>query len=391
MRYNQTMFSFYSHDKLADRIRGCILGTVLGDAIGGPFEFGPLDRVLKTTGGDWIDDLYPYDRDMGAPHGVWVPPLMADQGAPAGTGTDDTRLNWLYLELAVELGRVPEAHDIAVRYLELYEQPESVFPGHSDMVRLEFEHWEATCRGQLGLKSALFPDLPPDVLRARALGLNFPILSGLIALTWVGLLFPGQPKRAYSSAFRAAFYDIGYAREAVGLLAAAISAAAGDLVSGSAQELYGQMLTMDPLHLGSEWSAPYVIEHLATYSDLSTQGDSDQEIARNLSLAFRHHHAFDAFRTLAVALLSVLAASGDPLRAILIAANHVGIDGQGQPTRYEDIDCYAGLAGAIAGALRGAGAFPAGLLAQVQESNLAVYGIDLEAGITRLIKTFFTR
>jgi hypothetical protein len=257
------------------------------------------------------------------------------------------------------------------------------------MVRLEFEHWEPACRGLLGQRSELFPDLSPDVLLARALGLNFPILSGLIALTWVGLLYSGQPEAAYAAAFRTAFYDVGYAREAVGLLAAAISAAAGDLVQGSAETLYDRLTAMDPLHLGSEWSAPYILDHLPRYRALIAAERSDQEIARDLSIAFRRHHAFDAFRTLAIALLSVLAADGDPLRAITIAANHVRINEQGQPTRYEDIDCYAGLAGAVAGALYGAGAFPQDMLALVQESNLAVYGIDLEGGIARLIKTFF--
>jgi ADP-ribosylglycohydrolase len=375
--------------QLKDRVRGCILGTVLGDAIGGPFEFGPLSRVPEATGGTWIDDLYPYGPDKGAPHGVWVPSAAKGRGAPAGAGTDDTRLNWLYLELAIELGRAPSARDVAVRYLELYERPELAFPGHKDMVRLEFEHWEAACRGFLGQRSELCPDLPPDVLLARALGLNFPILSGLIALTWVGLLYPGRPEAAYTTAFRTAFYDIGYAREAVGLLAAAISigAASGDAIS--AQALYDRLLTMDPLHLGSEWSAPYVIEHLARCREWVVPDRSDQEIAHDLSVAFRRHHAFGAFRTLAVALLAVLAADGDPLRAITIAANHVGIDDRGQPTRYEDIDCYAGLAGAVAGSLYGAGAFPPAMLAQVQESNLAVYGIDLEASIVRLIETFF--
>lgn len=61
---------------------------------------------------------------------------------------------------------------------------------------------------------------------------------------------------------------------------------------------------------------------------------------------------------------------------------------KGTRSRYEDIDCYAGLAGAVAGALYGAAAFPQDVLAQVQESNLAIYGIDLEAGIARLFKTF---
>jgi ADP-ribosylglycohydrolase len=377
--------------RLEDRIRGCVLGTVLGDAIGGPFEFGPLERVPKVTGGDWIDGLYPYGLEMGAPHGVWVPSPLKGLGAPAGTGTDDTRLNWLYLELAIKLGRAPSDCEMANRYLELYEQPERTFPGHAEMVRLEFEHWEPACCGLLGQQSERFPGLPPDVLLARALGLNFPILSGLIALTWVGLLYPGRPEAAYETAFRSAFYDIGYAREAVGLLAAAISLAAGDLVSGSSQVLYERLLEMDPLHLGSEWSAPYVLDHLPRYRALIEPGRSDVETARALSVAFRYHHAFGAFRTLCVALLAVLAANGDPLRGILIAANHVGLDDQGQPTRYEDIDCYAGLAGAVAGALYGAAAFPDDMLALVQESNLAVYGIDLESGANRLFKTFCLR
>jgi hypothetical protein len=396
--------------ELRSRIRGCVLGTVLGDAIGGPFEFGPLERVPAVTGGDWIDGLYPYPAGMGGPHGVWKPPADASSPdgtsagglPPAGTGTDDTRLNWLFLELACDLGRMPSARDVAERYLELYEHPERAFPGHAGRTRKQFEHWEPVCRGYLGQRSERFPDLPPDVLLARALGLNFPILSGLIAWTWAGLLYPGEPEAAYAAAFRSDFYDIGYAREAVALLAAAVSLA----VEGKYRpiSLYETLVAMDPLHLGSEWSAPYVIDHLPRFLPLLAQGRSDREIAHVLSVAFRRHHHFCAFRTFAVALLAVLAVGAHgrapvqqdglaplraPLRAITIAANHVGIDDEGQPTRYEDIDCYAALAGAIAGALWGEEAFPSGMLGQVIETNKLVYGIDLEATIDRFIEAFF--
>jgi hypothetical protein len=211
-------------------------------------------------------------------------------------------------------------------------------------------------------------------------------LSGLIAWTWVGLLYPGQPEAAYETAFRADFYDIGYAREAVALLAAAISFVVG--VRGDANSLYEMLIGMDPLHLGSEWSAPYITGHLPHYLPLLGKAGTDREIARALSVAFRRYHPFDAFRTFAAALLAVLAAEGDPLRAICIAANHVGIDDQGQPTRYEDIDCYAALAGAIAGALSGAGAFPGEMLEHVVKANRQVYGIDLDATIERFIETF---
>jgi ADP-ribosylglycohydrolase len=376
--------------ELRSRIRGCVLGTVLGDAIGGPFEFGPLERVPAVTGGDWIDGLYPYPIQMGSPHGVWKAP--GKDRAPAGTGTDDTRLNWLFAELACDLGRMPGAGDVAARYVELYEHPERAFPGHAKMTRLEFEHWEPVCRGYLGQRSRVFPALPPDVLLARAMGLNFPILSGLIAWTWAGLLYPGRPEAAYEAAFRADFYDIGYAREAVGLLAAAVG---GALVSqGSAFSLYEALIAMDPLHLGSEWSAPYVVDHLPRFLPLLDERRPDRETAHALSAAFRRYHPFDAFRTLAVALLAVLAAGGEPLRAICIAANHTrladeGIDDRGRPTRYEDIDCYAALAGAIAGALYGAEAFPGEMLDRVVEANKEVYDIDLEAAIDRLIGTFF--
>jgi hypothetical protein len=307
--------------------------------------------------------------------------------APAGTGTDDTRLNWLFLELACDLGRMPGARDVAERYVELYEHPERAFPGHAEMTRLEFEHWEPVCRGYLGQRSDVFPDLPPDVLLARALGLNFPILSGLIAWTWAGLLFPGRPEVAYEAAFRADFYDIGYAREAVALLAAVV----GGVLGGSVlvNSLYEVAISTDPLRLGSKWSAPYVIGHLPHFESLLDEPRTERELAYALSVAFGQYHPFDAFRTFALALLAVLAAEGDSLRAIRIAANHVGVDDQGQPTRYEDIDCYAALAGAMAGALWGAEAFPGEMLDQAIEANRQVYGIDLEATIDHFIETFF--
>jgi hypothetical protein len=146
---------------------------------------------------------------------------------------------------------------------------------------------------------------------------------------------------------------------------------------------------LDPLHLGGAFSAPYVQDHLPQLVPVIADVGSDREAARALSFAFRRDHPFDPLRTLGTAWLAVLAADGDPLRAILIAANQVGLDDAGNPTRYEDIDCYAAVAGAIGGAIAGDAAFPADMLQQVVDSNETVYGIDLEGTITRFYDRFF--
>ena len=96
-------------DRFHAKVWGCVLGAALGDAFGGPFEFGPLERVPALTGGDWIDGLYPY-LDTVAPHNVW--PLPGGGLPPAGTGTDDVRLDWLFLALAIALGRPPTAREL---------------------------------------------------------------------------------------------------------------------------------------------------------------------------------------------------------------------------------------------------------------------------------------
>src|SRR5271157_3000458 len=43
------------------RMRGCILGAALGDALGAPFEFRPFEHVNATIGKPWIDGLFPFD------------------------------------------------------------------------------------------------------------------------------------------------------------------------------------------------------------------------------------------------------------------------------------------------------------------------------------------
>ncbi|MBT4501702.1 MAG: ADP-ribosylglycohydrolase family protein [Gemmatimonadetes bacterium] len=367
-------------DKKRSRIRGCILGAALGDAIGAPFEFRPADEIEARIGSLWIDGLYPFTGEVG-PHGIWT------DAPPIGTGTDDTRYNWLFLELAIELGKMPSDLELAERFLQVYEQPQAFFPEqYAEHARGQFAMWEGVCNGRLGRSSKLHPHVPPNVLKERSVGLNYPTLIGLIALTSAGLLFPGDPEGAYAAAFQTDFVDIGYARESVAVLAAGISAMSSR--EDTPGELFADLLSLDPLDLGGYFGGPYIKEKLPAFLDSSPEDCTAPQLAEYHSRKLGGINPFDPFKTLAIAFSAVRFTPDRPLEAILIAANHRGVGESGHLDRYEDIDCYGCVTGALAGALAGAEAFPPTLLEQVVDGNREVYGFDLDDTIRRFSERF---
>jgi ADP-ribosylglycohydrolase len=362
---------------LHSRIHGCVLGAALGDAIGAPFEFRlPMDQVSR-AGSPWIDALHPFTGEVG-PHGIWRSP------APPGTGTDDTRYNWLFLELAAELRRMPSAKELAGRFLEVHERPASFFPEHPELATSQFEAWEGVCQGQLGQKSSVHPGVPPDILRDRSIGLNFPTLMGLITCTSAGLLFPGRPADAYRAAFMTDFVDLGYARECVAILASAISMA----VTGRADvdDILEAALDLDPFDLGGPFGEPFARDSLRAFLQVGRDCSTPEDLAESLSRDLARLHPFDPVRTLAIAFAATSAAPTDTLTAILIAANHRAVDEAGNLGGFLDVDCYATVAGALSGAMTGTGTLPLTMLADVVRGNTEVYGFDLLESIDRLIE-----
>ncbi len=369
-----------TEQEIESRVYGCILGAALGDAIGAPFEFKAVDEIVERTGRRWIGALHP-SAGQASPHGLWR------DRVPAGTGTDDTRYSWVFIELTTRLGHLPAAGELAAHFLRIYERPEEFFPGYPELAREQFEMLEGVSRGCLGQTSPLHPGIAPELLCQRSVGLNYPTMAGLISLNAAGLLFPGRPEEAYESVYLADFYDVAYAREATALLAAAVSLAVGGGVD--VEELIERVPAMEPLQLGGYFGGPFVKEELPPLLESVPDLSTDRELADFLSRKLSRFGVFDPFKAVAIAFAAVRAAAKDPLRAILIAANHYEIDDRGEPTRYQDIDCYATITGALAGAIYGVEAFPADLLNQVVASNREIYGFDLEQSVARFIDAFF--
>jgi len=356
--------------------RGCVLGAALGDALGAAFEFKPVAVVAERTGKTWIDGLHPRIT-RGSAHGVWA------ENAPAGTGTDDTRYNWLFLELAAELARFPSDRELARRMLDVHDTPERFFPKrHAAIAREQFDGWRAVCHGCLGEPLPERPELPMVALRDQSMGgLNFPTLIGLISMTCAGALIPGDPSRAYREAYLTDFQDLAYGREAVALLAASISSAVGgnSRPRDTASPVYG----LDPFALRGRFGGPFIKDRLPKLL-AAVEGNQGSALAERLSRELAGFHAFDPYKTLAIAWAAVLAHPADPFDALLVAVNIRSVQADGSLGDLQDIDCYGCVTGALAGAFCGDGAFPPGMLSRVVESNKSVYGMDLEATCRRL-------
>ena len=352
----------------AEKIRGAIFLQAFGDALGAPFEFAETGAVERDTGKDWLDELHVFRRQLGA-HSMWMSP------APLGTGTDDVRYGWLFMRLAVEVGRMPKGCEVARRLLDVHERPGDFFPGYEALAREQFAMWEGVSRGFVGEESQLYPGVSPAVLATRSVGLNYPTIAGMLVLPFAGLLFPGDPLGAYCAVYEAAFFDVAYAREATALLAAAQALALGDTAP---KELVERVLDLDPLQLGGPFGRPFVVAQLPDLLK-KIQGKKMRELAAALSFELRHYSVFDPFRTLAIAFAVLLNHAAEPLVALQVAANQGDLSSDGHWLRYADIDCYAGIAGALLGTVSGARVIPAAKIEQIVESNRQVYGIDLEA------------
>jgi hypothetical protein len=233
--------------------------------------------------------------------------------------------------------------------------------------------YERSC-AYLGMKE-LPSGRPAWVVASQ--GNAFPTLWGLISLAFAGLLYRGEPEKAYAKAFELSFLDLGYARDATAMMAAMISAALGGNVSG--KEMVKLALEMDPFDLRRR----IMVDELRKFLQLADAADSDQALVHAIASEVSHRHPYDPIDVLGLPAAAVYYCDGDPVRSIVMAANDRDLDENGGLKQLRDVDCTGGVAGALVGALHGVGAFPEDWVADVLKANQEVYGIDIEANARR--------
>ena len=364
-------------EELYSRIFGCMVGNSIGDAFGGVVEFCGAEAVKRITGKLWVDEFLPYRKDHGThPLGIW------EVGPPRGTGTDDTRNNQIFVECVIRNAGFINSQFLAIEYIERYRDRERFYPKHMDLAEKHYVQFSNSSCAHLGMETT-HSGTPVWVTAAK--GNSFPTLLGLISLAPTGLLYHSQPEKAYCKAFELAFGDIGYAKDATAMMAAMISAALGGNVSG--KEMVEIGLRTDPFGYGRN---RLMANRIRKFLLIADQASSDQELIGALSAEVKHLHPYDPVDVLGVPVAALYYSDGDPIRTIVMAANDRDLDENGNLQRLRDVDCTAGVAGALVGALRGAESFPDDWVRDTVEANREVYGIDLEANARRFCEVVYS-
>jgi ADP-ribosylglycohydrolase len=331
---------------LFDRVWGAMLGGAIGDAMGGPVEGWTYQRMMETHG--VVDDLLPYD----------TPPDYHNHFATAaGTVTDDTRLKHLVARAVVEAGGRPRRGDLVRTIVDAY---------HAADTQLARGFLEEYALGGIYGEAKLI--------------WGGQMTNGfLMANAPVGIICPGDPEAAFALSYDLDFISDGYATYSAAMGAAAVAAAlapgatpasvvAGALSAASSHRVVGPLTRdwrwYDHVFALNERLVTTAVEVAERHRDVFSLRAEYYEQLRVGDLGS------EAAQTLAVALGMVVAAEGDPRLSIVGAVNYG-----------RDNDSYATLAGAIAGALHGAGALPerwsATVVAANPEPDVRALSLDL--------------
>jgi ADP-ribosylglycohydrolase len=324
-----------------------VLGGLLGQAVGDAFAMPALlhpEATWKRYGG-WLTGFHP------GPDGH-----PAHAGLPAGRVTDDTEQAFALAASIIGEGSVTVegAAEAILSWYESVDGDNAPFVGPS------------TRRACRALKQGADP---------WKTGLTGDTNGGAMRICPVGLIHPGDPAGAVQDAAVACrpshFTDV--AVSAAAAIAGAVAAALQPGISLEEIIAAGRRAAVDGRAAGSPWfgaSIPRRIDLALNLVQGADPADQDELFRRIRDLYDLVGSTLAAAESVPSAFGILCLAQGDPL---LCARYGAALSG--------DADTVAAMACAIAGAWKGASAFPDEMIAELRRANP---GLDFE-GVARAL------
>lgn len=308
---------------LRSKIRGCLLGGLIGDAMGAPAEGKTYEQIAAQFG-----ELTDFE----------------------GAGTDDTAIRLILIDAIVASEGHPRVDDFADAFLRARD--------------VSYRLWWVPVRNMF-FKLEAGIALPADAGWG-----NMHSSSSAMAIAPMGILNAGNPRRAAQETFEVASLihsgPSGFSRDAACALAAAIAAA-------FAPDATVESIVRAATAYLPPTTARVMREEIAAYQEIATETG---EYVAFRAAAYAHglrEIIADPRETVPVALALFRLADGDPNHAIIMGANYG-----------RDADTIATMVGGLAGAFSGVAAFKAAWMEKAERGAGAQYEEKVEAFVRLL-------
>jgi ADP-ribosylglycohydrolase len=375
-------------EELSNRIRGLIVGSMIGDALGGPIEFqDPVAiQALPRPPKHWLENEVLDDATLRtAESRVWLrgyselrpqpePYAHWFANAPAGTVTDDSRHKFILLHAIRQTVARPQQRLGLAEYAQAHlDWPIKALqrnPEHAALCNEWIEPWRRSARWILGSRD-LAQALPPIRMWN-----GVPTCCGQMSLPPLAAAFAGQPEAAYQAAYQLAFFDNGFGRDMNAALVAALATTLAlsavswtDTDDSHAKAAWAPVLhslvTTDPFEYGK---IPWMERPVAMWTNFAVRTadeakGSPAHFFAALDQAFANTIKWEAQVPLAVAFGVLALARYRPMAAMALSVEWG-----------HDTDSFAQLLGAFIGARYGANVFPA------EARDLVTRRLKLDAG-----------
>jgi ADP-ribosylglycohydrolase len=372
---------------IKNKIKGMLIGSLLGDALGGPIEFQGHQEIQATPNPPklWADtsiiinasELEAAEKRIYFREYKYLLPFTQSYGcwsvnAAPGSVTDDSR------------------HKILLMFMLRKAFKKNAWPVTEKNLAKAFIDWRNT--STLSKDWMIEMDKTINwILGSREIGKAYPpermwnaypTCLGQMSLLPIAALYPGQPEQAYLSAYKLAFFDNGFAKDMNAALVAGLAAALTlDAKTMSNEQLWAKIFeaikNTDPYNYNKvPWCERAVNKWMYMVDDFIKKANgSPAKLFQQMDEQFKYDAKWEAQVPFVVIFSCLKICKYNPLAALQLSIEWGN-----------DHDTYPQLLGAFVGAIYGPQIFKEDMAKTVAKRLNLDYDENIDEWVNTLMK-----